>query len=278
MRFEMSVTNPTSEDALGEAWFPQTYPITKESKIISPQRMRWKRDGWCFPDIAQLFPWNNETFVKPLDWPTSGIFYDFPSKEGNYHAVSAGDETGSGCACVTRDAPDEPQFTKLWSWGAGAGDAGGLDEGRPATEYYEPWASAFNFAFFQRAVFAADSTSSFEMAILPIDDGLSLDKSNKELRETVEAAVANANIELQPTHAARSQASAGGVGRAHRGSRTSPSDQRTDTEMARLGLQYLGGGRRRDSGIGRFVSLVCMIYKACPCPLLPDPRGQCTGV
>ena len=199
VRFKMVVVNPTKKDALGEAWFPQTYPITEDSKIISPQRMRWKRDGWCFPDIAQLFPWNNETFVKPLDWPTSGIFYDFPSKEGNYHAVSAGDETGSGCACVTRDAPDEPQFTKLWSWGAGAGDAGGLDEGRPATEYYEPWASAFNFAFFQRAVFAADSTSSFEMAILPIDEGLSNDKSNKELRETVEVAVAKARIDLEPT-------------------------------------------------------------------------------
>ena len=150
VRFKMVVVNPTKKDALGEAWFPQTYPITEDSKIISPQRMRWKRDGWCFPDIAQLFPWDKEKFVKPLDWPTDGIFYDFPRKDGNYHAVSAGD--GTGCACVTRDEPDEPQFTKLWSWGKKAsGDQGGegLSQGRPATEYYEPWASAFNFAFFQ---------------------------------------------------------------------------------------------------------------------------------
>lgn len=199
VRFKMSVENPTEKAALGEAWFPQTYPITEESKIISPQRMRWKRDGWCFPDIAQLFPWTDETFVKPLDWPTDGIFYDFPTKDGSYHAVSAGDEKGSGCACVTRVAPDEPQFTKLWSWGKKASGGDGLSQGRPATEYYEPWASAFNFAFFQRAEFAAGSTSSFEMAVLPIDEGLSNDKSNKELRETVEAAVANANIDLEPT-------------------------------------------------------------------------------
>ena len=147
VRFKMVVVNPTEKDALGEAWFPQTYPITEESKIISPQRMRWKRDGWCFPDIAQLFPWDKEKFVKPLDWPTDGIFYDFPSKDGTYHAVSAGD--GTGCACVTRDEPDEPQFTKLWSWGQKASGDDGLSQGRPATEYYEPWASAFNFAFFQ---------------------------------------------------------------------------------------------------------------------------------
>ena len=197
----MSVENPTPKDALGEAWFPQTYPITTKSKIISPQRMRWKRDGWCFPKVAQVFPWVDPEFVKPLDWPTSGIFYDFPSKDGAYHAISAGDEIGSGCACVTRDEPDEPQFTKLWSWGkkSSAPAGGGLDEGRPATEYYEPWASGFNFAFFQRAQFAAKSTSFFEMAVLPIDKGLSPDKSNEELRKTVEAAVTNAGIQLEPT-------------------------------------------------------------------------------
>ena len=48
-------------------------------------------------------------------------------------------------------------------------------------------------------MFAADTVSSFEMAVLPIDEGLSNDKTNEELRETVEAAVANANIELEPT-------------------------------------------------------------------------------
>jgi hypothetical protein len=37
------------------------------------------------------------------------------------------------------------------------------------------------------------------MAILPIDEGLSNDKSNKELRETVEVAVAKARIDLEPT-------------------------------------------------------------------------------
>ena len=63
----------------------------------------------------------------------------------------------------------------------------------------EPWASGFNFAFFQRAQFAAESTSSFEMAVLPIDKGLSPDKSDKQLRETVEAAVTSAGIQLEPT-------------------------------------------------------------------------------
>jgi len=201
VRFKMSVENPTAKDALGEAWFPQTYPITTKSKIISPQRMRWKRDGWCFPDVAQLLPWMESKFVNPSQWPTSGIFYDFPSKDGAYHAISAGDDAGAGCACVTRDEPDEPQFTKLWSWGKKSSDpvGGGLDDGRPATEYYEPWASGFNFAFFQRAQFAAESTSSFEMAVLPIDKGLSPDKSDKQLRETVEAAVTSAGIQLEPT-------------------------------------------------------------------------------
>ena len=137
VRFKMSVENPTAKDALGEAWFPQTYPITTKSKIISPQRMRWKRDGWCFPDVAQLLPWMESKFVNPSQWPTSGIFYDFPSKDGAYHAISAGDDAGAGCACVTRDEPDEPQFTKLWSWGKKSSDpvGGGLDDGRPATEY-----------------------------------------------------------------------------------------------------------------------------------------------
>ena len=62
-----------------------------------------------------------------------------------------------------------------------------------------PRESRFNFAFFQRAKFAAKSISSFEMAVLPIDKGLSPDKSDKQLRETVEAAVTSAGIQLEPT-------------------------------------------------------------------------------
>ena len=151
----------------------------------------------CFPDLAQLFHWPKTEFVSPLDWPTDGIFYDFPSKDGCYHAVSEGD--GSGCACVTRDTPEEPQFTKLWSWGKRGSGGSSLSDGRPKTEYYEPWASAFNFAFFQRAQFKPFSRSSFEMAVLPIESGLDAGKADSELRDVVENAIDKAGIQLAPT-------------------------------------------------------------------------------
>lgn len=200
VRFKMSVENPTKVDALGEAWFPMTYPITKESRIISPQRMRWKRDAWCFPNMPQMVHWPSSKFVKPLDWEMSAIFYDTPSMEGCYHAVSSGLEDGSGCAYVTRASSDEPQFTKIWSWGKlGDRGAGVGSQGRPKTDYYEPWSTAFNKAFFQRAQFPAGSTSSFEIAVLPIESGLTNDKSDQELQETVATAVAKADIVLEPT-------------------------------------------------------------------------------
>lgn len=174
VRLKGIVENPTSQTQLAEAWVPMTYPIENNSKIISPQRMRWKRDNWCFLEEANMvaFP-DGVKFEKPLAWNGSGIFYDFPYTEGGYHAVNVPSK-GIGVAYVTH--PEQNHYMKLWSWGNKSvfdrDTADELAKGRPATEYYEPWGSGFNFAFFQKAEFEPYSISSWDSVILPIDAGL----------------------------------------------------------------------------------------------------------
>ena len=48
--------------------------------------------------------------------------------------------------------------------------------GRPKTEYYEPWSSAFNFAFFQSSEFEAKKEYNWEIALIPIPSGLDYSK------------------------------------------------------------------------------------------------------
>ena len=174
VRLSMTVDNPTDKMAHGEAWLPMTFPITKDSFILDEQPLRWRRDGWVFPWMASMVNWNNSTFFKPLDWPSSGIFYDFPHKAGQFHGVVIDPEAGRGVVYV---APEKtPHYTKMWSWGDKANfhrdTADSLAAGRPYSEYYEPWSSGFNFGFFQTSEFQAKTRYSWEVAILPIESGL----------------------------------------------------------------------------------------------------------
>ncbi len=149
----------------------------------------------------------------PLQWPSDqgGILYDYPFMDGNYHAVSFGEywkdgegktreEDGRGIAYVSLEGSREnPRFTKMWSWGnkkmfdrdeANKRDPP-LAAGRPLTEYYEPWASAFNSAFFELYQFPPGK-SSWEARFVPITGGLTKDKKQHELREVVDDAVVDA--------------------------------------------------------------------------------------
>ena len=88
----------------------------------------------------------------------------------------------------------------MWSWGnpdvfdreEAAKKDPPLAAGRPATEYYEPWASAFNSAFFELYQFPAKSKKSWEARFVPISEGLDTDKKQHELREVVDNAVVDA--------------------------------------------------------------------------------------
>ena len=102
VRLRMSVKNasPTVKEA--EAWLPMTFPITERSTILSHQDLRWRRDTWCFEDVPNMVTWKNHPpFDIPLNWPTSGIFYDFPRKKGLFHGVTTNPDMGQGVVyCV----------------------------------------------------------------------------------------------------------------------------------------------------------------------------------
>lgn len=252
LRAECTVENDSDEPIQAEAWMPQTWPVTKDSQIISHQKKRrikgqsgayvtdsWvmaemindkfvatdmgldtdsdlpqyngsgpyttygkegPKNGWVMPYPPT--PLNGMTDMNyPLQWPSAagGIMYDYPYMDGNYHAVSFGD--GRGVAYVAEEStPENPHFTKMWSWGnpdlfdreAAAKKDPPLAAGRPATEYYEPWASGFNSAFFELYQFPAKSKKSWEARFVPIAEGLDTDKKQHELREVVDEAVVDA--------------------------------------------------------------------------------------
>ena len=63
-------------------------------------------------------------------------------------------------------------------------------------EYYEPWSSAFNFAFFQTAEFHPKTLSSWDVAIVPIENGLDSAETS-ELRRAIEAHLTKLDIILE---------------------------------------------------------------------------------
>ena len=196
VRLRMSVKNYDDIGKDAEAWVPMTFPIDEKSKILSRQKMRWRRDEWCFPDTPNLIPWDDYSkFHTALDWPTGGIFYDFPKKDGRFHGVVTDSTIGSGVVYVCPDEEEKkglPHFTKMWSWGnkenfiKGGGSA--LTQGRPASEYYEPWSSGSNFAFFNSAKFDPKTELTWDVAILPIQSGLK-DKSLAEMLDYVDSEI-----------------------------------------------------------------------------------------
>jgi hypothetical protein len=235
VRTECIVENTRDSPVVAEAWMPQTYPITADSQIISKQKKRRCKDLWVYTGMLkdnfvcadmQLDPdrhapqykgkngfivgfpptpgaWNNANLDKVLDWPSGagGILYDYPHRDGSYHAVSYGD--GRGAAYVTESSAEKPHYTKLWSWGNPAlfnreealKQDPPLAAGRPKAEYYEPWGSAFNTGFFETYDFPPGK-SSWEARIVPITGGLEPKKTQLQLRETVDDAVADAEKSL----------------------------------------------------------------------------------
>lgn len=198
VRLNMKVDNPTDEVKHAEAWLPMTFPITEDTQIVSEQVTRWRRDEWCFPDLANVVDWNSsemEDFKKPLDWPTGGIFYDFPYMQGNYHGVTTDPVAGKGIVYVTPEG-GSPHYTKMWSWGNKDNfdreeelkKNFALGAGRPYTEYYEPWNSGFNFAFFQTTQFEPMTSYSWEVALLPITSGMTSD-DNEVLKSVVKGEI-----------------------------------------------------------------------------------------
>jgi hypothetical protein len=181
-RLRMSVENTDDFDKNAEAWLPMTFPIDAGSKILARQKERWRRDEWCFSDLPNIVPWDKfPEYDTCLNWPTGGIFYDFPKKDGWFHGVVTDSTKGRGvvyvCPDETESNPDAlPHYTKMWSWGNKenfvSGGGSSLTEGRPASEYYEPWSSGTNFAFFNSAVFDAKTKVEWDVALLPITEGL----------------------------------------------------------------------------------------------------------
>lgn len=178
VRLRMSVKNFDDFAKNAEAWLPMTFPIDEQSIILSRQKNRWRRDTWCFPDLPNMVEWDKyPKFQKCLDWPTGGIFYDFPKKDGRFHGVVTDSKAGTGVVYVCPDEKDGlPHYTKMWSWGNKdnfiQGGGSELTEGRPASEYYEPWSSGTNFAFFNSARFDPMTEVTWDVAILPITSGL----------------------------------------------------------------------------------------------------------
>jgi len=170
------------------------------------------KDGWVVPyPPSQLGPtewmkenlpdylWGKMDLNYPLQWPSGdgGILYDYPFMDGNYHAVSFGGDDGRGVAYVSAEGTENsPRFTKMWSWGSknffdraeAAKKDPPLAAGRPVTEYYEPWASAFNSAFFELYQFPPGK-SSWTARFVPITGGLKKGMKQHELREVVDEAV-----------------------------------------------------------------------------------------
>jgi len=206
VRLKMSVVNNTDDDAIAEAWLPMTFPIDENSQIICKQRKRWRRDEWVSPEQPNIVDFENSDYLNyPLKWEKSGIYYDWPYMDGHYHAVNY---KGRGCAYVVPDQT-HPHFMKLWSWGnrnnftrepIRSDDPDRISkvlaQGRPKKEYYEPWGSAFNFAFFQTAEFKAKTTYSWEAMILPIESGLD-NIENELLQKKVEKAIVDAGIPIK---------------------------------------------------------------------------------
>jgi hypothetical protein len=204
VRLSMTVDNPTDKPCNAEAWLPMTFPINKDSEILSHQKTRWRRDEWWNGFLPNVIEWANVEnsgydFNKPLSWPKSGIFYDFPGLQGKFHGCTI-DEPGKG---VVYYAPEtSPHHTKMWGWGnpdnfnrneALANDP--LAAGRPYTEYYEPRSSGFNFAFFQTTEFKPKRRYNWEIAILPIPQGVT--GSLAEKLAVVDAHIAAREKELQ---------------------------------------------------------------------------------
>lgn len=186
---------PTDMGLVGENNIPQydgTVPYTTDGK-------EGPKNGWVinYPPA----PLDGITDLNhPLQWPSAagGILYDYPTMDGNYHAVSFGD--GRGVAYVAAEStPEKPNFTKMWSWGnpkvfdrvEAANKDPPLAAGRPKTEYYEPWASGFNSAFFELYQFPPGKKS-WEARFVPIAGGLDADKKQHQLREVVDKAVVDA--------------------------------------------------------------------------------------
>lgn len=170
---------------------------------------RGPKNGWVvpYPPTPIISEYSGTMDLNyPLQWPSAigGILYDYPYMDGNYHAVSFGD--GRGVAYVAEEStPENPHFTKMWSWGnpklfnrdEAAKEDPPLAAGRPKTEYYEPWASGFNSAFFELYQFPANSKKSWEARLVPISKGLETGKEQHELREVVDEAVVGAVRSLQ---------------------------------------------------------------------------------
>lgn len=237
---DCSVDNKRDTNIAAEAWLPQTYPITKDSQIISHQKKRRIKDFWVYSAMIKDFflasdmkldsidssrpdyrdkdgfiigspptsaSWTKIDLDYPLQWPTSGggILYDYPTRDGNYHAVSFGDGRGVACVSVPANA-DSRVYTKMWSWGdpkkfnrtAALEMSPPLAAGRPKAEYYEPWSSAFNTAFFETYSFPK-GISNWQSVILPIQKGLSGFKTQSELRQVVDAAAAAVILKLTPS-------------------------------------------------------------------------------
>ncbi|MEO1087140.1 MAG: hypothetical protein AAFY88_23130, partial [Acidobacteriota bacterium] len=228
VRLKVSLVNTRQTPILSEIWLPQTYPINSSSRIISHQRKRRCKDPWVYETLLKgkfrsldmaldddsksptyadksgsILSWPPKPQAnlaadldKPLDWPaaTGGILYDYPCRDGAYHAVSFGD--GRGAAYVTHSDDERPHYTKMWSWGDRAlydrQEALRRDPpllgGRPTTEYYEPWGSAFTPAFFEPTEFPPGE-SSWHALIVPIDSGLHSDETPAELRRRVDEIV-----------------------------------------------------------------------------------------
>lgn len=206
VRLRMSVKNSASYGQNAEAWLPMTFPIDEESMILSHQKRRWRRDNWCFKDLPNMVTWgDHKLFDTCLDWPTGGIFYDFPEMDGRFHGVVTDSKAGQGVVYVIPEKKpgDLPHYTKMWSWGnkqnfvQGGGSA--LTQGRPSSEYYEPWSSGFNFAFFNNVRFEPNTDHSWEIAILPITSGLN-SKNKAELLQHVDNQIAQRSglQELEP--------------------------------------------------------------------------------
>lgn len=236
VRLKVSLVNTRRTPILSEIWLPQTYPINSSSRIVSHQRKRRCKDPWVHESMLEgkFQSWDmaldddskTPTYAnksgsilgwpptpaqaglaadldKPLDWPSAigGILYDYPRRDGAYHAVSFGD--GRGAAYVTHSDAKRPHYTKMWSWGDRAlydrqealRQDPPLFGGRPSTEYYEPWGSAFTPAFFEPTEFPPGE-SSWHALIVPIDSGLASDATSAELRRRVDEIVDPLLIEL----------------------------------------------------------------------------------
>mmetsp|Transcript_52412 Transcript_52412/g.132483 ORF Transcript_52412/g.132483 Transcript_52412/m.132483 type:complete len:444 (+) Transcript_52412:55-1386(+) len=197
VRVRPEVENPTDKAALSEAWLSTTYPIDQASQIISPQHFLSRHDDWCFRDLPNIFAVDaHESLSYPLRWDNMCIFYDYPSQDGTYHAVTtAPTSAGRGAAYVHLNSSTGLHFTKYWSWGARDPEAN-WSSARPGSEYYEPWFSAFNSRFFQSFEFLPHSTSWWEAAIVPVGGGLTSQHS-QGLRSEVEDYLTSLGLPLE---------------------------------------------------------------------------------